>query len=79
MNAWLNMGLDILSTVAKTVNPVAGLVVSGIQAIVEKQDDGISNDSVITVLEEMGKSTWNNLTPNKIEQIQLILFSDEEV
>lgn len=77
MNNWLKMGIDIFTTVATTVNPMAGLVISGIQAVVQKKDDGISNESVIGVLQAMGTSTWNNLDSDKIKRITEILFEEE--
>lgn len=77
MNNWLSMGIDIVKTVATTINPVAGLVVSSIQAVVQKKDDGISNESVIGVLQAMGASTWNNLDSDKIKRMTEILFEEE--
>lgn len=78
MANWLKLGIDIITTVATTVNPMAGLIVSGISAVVEKRNDGISNDSVMKVIGEMGLSTWNNLTPQKIEAMNVILNMSDE-
>jgi len=77
MNNWLKMGIDIVTTVATTVNPMAGLIMSGISAVVQKKDDGISNESVMGVVQSMATSTWNNLDADKVKRISEIVFEEE--
>jgi len=60
--------LEIASYVS-IKNPIAGLIIRGIKAIVKKSGDGISNDSVIEVTKEMAKSKWNDLDETKTAQI----------
>lgn len=54
-------------------NPIAFLVIKAIRGIVEKKNDGISNDSVIDIVRESAKSTWNDLDVEKVEQITEII------
>lgn len=69
MNRWLKM----ITTAVASINPVAGLVISGINAIVEKKEDGISNDSVFEVIKAMAKSKWNSLNSDKLSRIMDII------
>lgn len=66
------MGLNIAQVVASS-NPIAGLVIGTVRAVINKSNDGVSNDSVITVIKEMSLSKWNDLTPNKIIRIIAII------
>ena len=68
---WLDSGLDVAKVVAGAT-PI-GAVLTVVDAVVEKANDGISNDSVVDMLTTMSKSTWNSLDPEKVERIKAIL------
>jgi hypothetical protein len=53
--------LGSIGSVITLVNPVAGLVVKSIDAIVNSENEKISNDSTIKVLESISKSTGNDV------------------
>jgi len=76
MNNWLKMGIDIVHAVSYKF-PIANLIITAIRAIVEKKNDGISNKSVITVVEEMAKSKWNNLNSDKVLRIVNIINEED--
>lgn len=70
-------GLDLAAAIMSKT-PIASLVIGAIKAIVAKVDDGISNKSVIEVVKEMAKSTWNDLSEEKVVYIAEIVTMDEE-
>lgn len=74
---FFGVGLSIFELLAKK-NPVALLVINGIRAIISKKDDGISNKSVVQVVAEMGKSSWNDLDNDKVKKISDIVYSNEQ-
>ena len=76
---WLNI-FNSVTEVAKVVahaNPIATIVISGVQAVVNKANDGIGNESVSSVVAEMAKSKWNDLDQDKLVRINNIIFEDE--
>lgn len=77
LSKYFNMGLSIAEMVFSK-NPIAGLVIGTVRAVVDKQDDGISNESVIKTVEEMAKSTWNDLSDEKVVHIAEVIKMTEE-
>jgi len=79
MNIWgiLDGGLDIAKMVIGASNPIAGGVIGLIDMVVEKKADGVSNNSVMKMLESTAKSTWNNLDDDKLSRIRDIIFEKE--
>ena len=77
LSKYFNMGLSIAEMVFSK-NPIAGLVIGTVRAVVDKQDDGISNESVIKTVEEMAKSTWNDLSDEKVVYIAKIVSMSKE-
>lgn len=73
---WLDSGLDIAKVITGAT-PI-GAMVTVVDAVVESVNDGVSNDSVIDTIEAMSKSSWNNLTPEKVEKMKALLLSDDE-
>lgn len=71
---WLDKGLDVAKVVAGAT-PI-GTVLTVVDAVVEKANDGVSNNTVIETLSKMSKSSWNSLTPEKLERIEAILNED---
>ncbi len=55
------LDLEAIGSVITLVNPVAGIVVKSIDAIVSSQNETVSNESVVRVLESMSKSKGNDL------------------
>ena len=72
LSKYFNMGLSIAQMVFSK-NPIASLVIGTVKAVVDKQDDGISNESVIATVEEMAKSTWNDLSDEKVVHIAKVV------
>ena len=77
LSKYFNMGLSIASMVFSK-NPIASLVIGTVKAVVDKQDDGISNESVVKTVEEMAKSTWNDLSEEKVVYIAKIVSMSKE-
>lgn len=71
----LNTGAEVAKMVSMT-NPIANIAVRTIQGVVNKANDGVGNESVMGVVSEMAKSSWNDLTPLKVEFIEDVLVSD---
>ncbi len=59
--------LGAIGTVVTMVNPMAGAVIKITDAIVNSENESISNESVIKVLESMAKSKGNNLDMGQVE------------
>jgi hypothetical protein len=60
-------------------NPIANLVLRALEYIIEKKQDGISNDSVIEIIKTSARSTWNDLDDEKVEAIINIINSKNEI
>ncbi|RLA83623.1 MAG: hypothetical protein DRG78_03815 [Epsilonproteobacteria bacterium] len=61
-NSFLDsIDFDMIGNLVTTVNPVAGMVIKGINAIVKSDNESISNSSTIDILESLSKSTDNNV------------------
>ena len=54
-----SIDFKMVSNVVTTINPVAGLLVKGVDAIVNSENENISDNSIVTVLEAMAKSSKN--------------------
>jgi len=54
-------------------NTPIGAVIYLAEKIVGAYGSGFNNDNTLEVIKSIGKSRWNNLTPEKIEQINKIL------
>ncbi len=54
-----NIDLGTIGNIITLVNPVAGLVVKSIDAIANSENETISNESVVKVLNSMSKSKGN--------------------
>lgn len=68
---WLNKGLDVAKLL--TIGTPIGAVISVVDAVVEKVNDGVSTQSVKNTLLSMSKSKWNNLNADKLARINSIL------
>ena len=68
---WIDRGLDVVKVAAG--NTPIGAILHVIDAVVEKINDGISNESIIEFLKRASVSKWNSLTPDKIDRIIKIL------
>ena len=72
-NLWDSINFNMVGNVVTTFNPVAGLVIKGIGMIVDSDNESITNDSVVNVVEAMSKSKGNTLDSQKVEAIKKIL------
>jgi len=55
------LDLKSIGKVISLINPVAGIVIQSIDAIVKSENESISNDSTVKVLESISRSTGNNV------------------
>lgn len=74
---WLN----IFGSVVDVAKNIAGATPVGaalhiVSAVVDSADNGVSNESVVTTIETMAKSSWNDLTPEKVARMKAILNED---
>lgn len=74
----LENGMEKVSTIAKAIEDNKEPIKAGIdlfQLIVDSKKDGVSidNDSVITILETIAKSTANTLDDNIINTVKIAL------
>ena len=58
-----------ITVITPFLNPDVAKIVGYVDVIVKAKDVGISNDAVKDTLIAMGKSAWNDLDSDKIEQI----------
>ncbi len=56
-----NIDLKTVGNVITMINPVAGIVVKSIDVIVNSDNQNISNESVVTILESLSKSKGNEI------------------
>lgn len=68
-----NLDLETIGNVITVFNPVAGIVVKSIDAVVNSDNESISNDSVIKVVESMSKSKGNDADTELVDLIALYL------
>lgn len=75
MNFWetITDNLDTIGNVVTIINPVAGVVVKSIDAIVNSENESISDNSVMNVIESMSHSRANSLDQDKLKAIEAIL------
>ena len=78
MNNWLKIGINVIQAVSFK-NPIVGIVIIAIKAIVAKKNDGISNKSIIDVVSEMAKSKYNNLDTDKVLRIMDIINEKDKL
>ncbi len=69
--ALLSQGLNIAALMAGAT-PI-GAMIQGIKIIVNTAGQGVSDKTLKETITEMGASTWNNLTPDKIKEIHAII------
>ena len=62
---WMNMLMNIAMMFAKTT-PVGMIVLGGIQAVIAKKNDGVSDKSYKDVMVAMAKSKLNGITEDKL-------------
>jgi len=55
------------------VNPLIGMALNYVEAIVIAKDEGISNEAIKDTLVAMAKSSWNSLDSDKIEKIMGVI------
>ena len=78
--SWWMDAFNIGANIAKAVtvaHPVANVLITGVQAIVNKENDSISDNSVINVLTEMSKSQGNSVDDEMIEGFKLLMKAKE--
>lgn len=68
-----SIDLGTVGNIVTLINPVAGGVIKTIDLIVDSNNESISNESVMNVVEAMGKSKGNTLDSKKYEAIKKIL------
>jgi len=69
------LDLKSIGKVISLINPVAGIVIQSIDAIVKSENESISNDSTVKVLESISKSTGNNVDNELIAIVKAHLDS----
>lgn len=67
--------LETVGNVITLVNPVAGIVVKSIDAIVNSDNETISNDSVVKVVESLSKSKGNNVDEELVTLVKTYLVN----
>jgi len=67
--------LGAIGSVITLVNPVAGLVIKSIDAVVNSENESVSNDSTIKILESISKSNGNNVDNELIDIVKSHLQS----
>lgn len=73
-----NIDLKSVGNVITLVNPVAGIVVKTIDVIVNSDNQSISNQSTIKVLQSISKSTKNNVDDELINIVKLYLDNKKD-
>jgi hypothetical protein len=77
-NFFEDIDFQLVGNVITTVNPVAGLVIKGLDTIVNSDNETVSNDSTIKILETLSKSTDNNVDDKLICMVKTYLECNKD-